>query len=74
MSLSVSDANAQRPGIGDLGRLGGDEFVVILPQVSSRAAAAATADSIIAVLHDPIHIGEHEIVMTPEHRHRHQPG
>jgi diguanylate cyclase len=65
MSISVSDANAQRPGIGDIGRLGGDEFVVILPQVSSRATAAATADSIIAMLHDPIHIGEHEIVMTP---------
>jgi diguanylate cyclase len=56
---------AQRPGIGDLGRLGGDEFVVILPEVNSRAAAAATAEHIIAVLHEPIHIGEHEIVMTP---------
>jgi len=54
-----------RPGIGDLGRLGGDEFVVILPQMASKAAAAATADSIIAALHEPIHIGEHEIVMTP---------
>ena len=65
MSHTSSDANVQRPGIGDLGRLGGDEFVVILPQVSSRAAAAATADSIISVIHDPIHIGDHEIVMTP---------
>ncbi len=60
------DTNApDAPGVGDLGRLGGDEFVVILPQVSSRAAAAATADSIISVLHDPIEIGDHEIVMTP---------
>jgi diguanylate cyclase (GGDEF)-like protein len=65
MTQGLSDPTAQRPGIGDIGRLGGDEFVVILPQVSSRAAAAATADSIISVLHEPIHIGEHAIVMTP---------
>src|SRR5579862_600921 len=62
---SGPEAGAQRPGVGDLGRLGGDEFVVILPEVSSRAAAAATADYIINVLHEPIHLGEHEIVMTP---------
>ncbi len=59
------DAAVQRPGIGDLGRLGGDEFVVILPEVTSRAAAAATADRVISALHEPIHLGEHEIVMTP---------
>ncbi|HEV7432772.1 MAG TPA: diguanylate cyclase, partial [Steroidobacteraceae bacterium] len=62
---ALGGGNAQRPGIGDLGRLGGDEFVVILPQVSSRSAASATADNIISVLRDPIHIGEHAIVMTP---------
>jgi diguanylate cyclase (GGDEF)-like protein len=62
---SAPDTIVHRPGIGDLGRLGGDEFVVILPEVSSRAAVAATADHIIAVLHEPIQIGEHEIVMTP---------
>jgi diguanylate cyclase (GGDEF)-like protein len=62
---AFGDGNAQRPGIGDLGRLGGDEFVVILPQVSSRAVAAAMAESIIAVLREPINIGEHQIVMTP---------
>ena len=61
----LSDPGVQRPGIGDLGRLGGDEFVVILPEVSSRAAAAAIADDIIAALHDPISIGDHEVVMTP---------
>jgi diguanylate cyclase (GGDEF)-like protein len=65
MTQTLSDANAQRPGIGDIGRLGGDEFVIILPQLASRAVAAATADCIISVLHDPIHIGDHEIVMTP---------
>ena len=59
------DAAAQRPGIGDIGRLGGDEFVVILPEVNSRAAAAATADRLISALHEPVHLGEHEIVMTP---------
>jgi diguanylate cyclase (GGDEF)-like protein len=62
---ATAGAGAQRPGIGDIGRLGGDEFVVILSQVSSRTAAAATADSIISQLHEPMHIGEHEIVMTP---------
>ncbi len=65
LGQKITDTNAQRPGVGDLGRLGGDEFVVILPQVSSRAAAAATAESIISALHDPIEIGEHQIVMTP---------
>jgi diguanylate cyclase (GGDEF)-like protein len=65
LSQKITHANAQRPGVGDLGRLGGDEFVVILPQICSRAAAAATADNIISVLHDPIQIGDHEIVMTP---------
>jgi len=62
---AIGEANAQRPGIGDLGRLGGDEFVVILPQVVSRDAAAGIANNIISVLHEPIHIGDHEIVMTP---------
>lgn len=65
LSQAVGSATAQRPGIGDIGRLGGDEFVVILPQLTAPAAAAATAENIIAVLHDPIRIGEHEIVMTP---------
>jgi predicted signal transduction protein with EAL and GGDEF domain len=64
------DADAPRPGAGagagagDLGRIGGDEFIALLPGVSSREAAAAVADLIIAALRQPVVIGQHEIIIT----------
>jgi diguanylate cyclase (GGDEF)-like protein len=61
----LGDCGPQRPGAGDLGRLGGDEFVAMLPEISSRDAASAAADRIIVALQQPVHLGHHEIVVTP---------
>jgi diguanylate cyclase (GGDEF)-like protein len=62
---TLGDCGPQRPGAGDLGRLGGDEFVAMLPQISDRDAALAAADRIIVALQQPVHLGHHEIVVTP---------
>jgi diguanylate cyclase (GGDEF)-like protein len=62
---NLGDCGPQRPGAGDLGRLGGDEFVAMLPEISSRDAASAAADRIIVALQRPVHLGHHEIVVTP---------
>jgi diguanylate cyclase (GGDEF)-like protein len=59
------DGGPLRPGAGDLGRLGGDEFVAMLPQITDRGAASEAADRIILALQKPVHLGHHEIVVTP---------
>ena len=46
---------ALRPG-DVLARLGGDEFAVVLPSFESRAALAAVADSIVAMIEQPYEI------------------
>jgi diguanylate cyclase (GGDEF)-like protein len=62
---TLGDCGPQRPGAGDLGRLGGDEFVAMLPQIADRDTAVAAADRIILALQQPVHLGHHEIVVTP---------
>ncbi len=47
-----------------VGRLGGDEFVVLLKRINAVDPAAETARRILAALHAPITIMEHECRVT----------
>jgi diguanylate cyclase (GGDEF)-like protein/PAS domain S-box-containing protein len=47
-----------------VGRLGGDEFVVLLNELQDIEAAAETAKRVLASLHAPIMIMEHECRVT----------
>ena len=47
-----------------VGRLGGDEFVVLLNEIQQIEAAAETAKRVLASLHAPIMIMEHECRVT----------
>ncbi|MGI9413199.1 MAG: putative bifunctional diguanylate cyclase/phosphodiesterase [Hyphomicrobiales bacterium] len=46
-------------------RLGGDEFVVFLHSVQSEAGILGTVKRLQRVLADPIHVGEHALLITP---------
>ncbi|MFN8041123.1 MAG: diguanylate cyclase [Acidimicrobiales bacterium] len=41
-----------------VGRLGGDEFLAVLRGVGDPAVAGATADRILALLDEPVHVGD----------------
>ena len=46
-------------------RLGGDEFVIVLHSVTDEAGVLAAVEQLHRVLADPIHIGEHALLITP---------
>ncbi len=46
-------------------RLGGDEFMVLLQDIASSEAAEAVAQRLIAVVSQPMRLGEHEVLVTP---------
>jgi diguanylate cyclase (GGDEF)-like protein len=45
-------------------RLGGDEFVILLSRIHAASDGARVAEKIIAVLSQPYHIEEHELLLT----------
>lgn len=44
--------------------MGGDEFVILLSRIHATSDAARVAEKIIAVLSQPYHIGQHELLLT----------
>jgi diguanylate cyclase (GGDEF)-like protein len=44
-------------------RLGGDEFAVLLPEVADAEAATAVADKLLAVLDEPVTVGQITLVV-----------
>lgn len=46
-------------------RLGGDEFTVLLPELDKEEWAAVVAQRIAEHLTVPMHLGEHQIIITP---------
>lgn len=46
-------------------RLGGDEFVVLLPRVSQRGDVEDVAAKLLAHFREPLHVGPHELRVTP---------
>ena len=50
---------------GDIaGRIGGDEFTVLVPHLNLREDAAALASRLLAVLSEPFHIDDYELVVS----------
>jgi diguanylate cyclase (GGDEF)-like protein/PAS domain S-box-containing protein len=45
-------------------RVGGDEFVILLSRIQAPSDAARVAENIIAILSQPYHIGQHELIVT----------
>jgi diguanylate cyclase (GGDEF)-like protein len=46
-------------------RVGGDEFTVLLPELDKEECAAVVAQRIAEQLAIPMHLGEHQIIITP---------
>jgi diguanylate cyclase (GGDEF)-like protein len=61
----VGRASAALPTGGNLGRLGGDEFVVLLPDLEDPEDARTVAERVIRLLGQPLHLAQHEMVVTP---------
>jgi diguanylate cyclase (GGDEF)-like protein len=49
----------------DLSRLGGDEFMVLLPDIASSHQAGLVAERIVRAITQPMHLGSHEVLVTP---------
>lgn len=48
-----------------LSRLGGDEFTILLQGLDSKDDARAVAERIIAAISQPMHLAQHEVLITP---------
>jgi len=46
-------------------RLGGDEFVILLPQISAEGDGERVAQKVLDLFNEPLHIGAHELRVTP---------
>ena len=47
-----------------IARMGGDEFTALLPGIENEEAVFAVAGKILAVLADPVDLGEHEVYVS----------
>jgi diguanylate cyclase (GGDEF)-like protein len=63
--LRTSDIVANSSDVEISARLGGDEFTVILPQLDREEDAGAVAQRISEQLGQPIHLGNHQVLITP---------
>ncbi len=48
-----------------LSRLGGDEFMILLQDLEHPEDAGAVADRLIAAVSQPVHLGRHDVLVTP---------
>jgi diguanylate cyclase (GGDEF)-like protein/PAS domain S-box-containing protein len=52
-------------GPGQLvGRMGGDEFVIIIENTDGEQDVAVLADKVLAAMAEPVHIDQHELMVT----------
>ncbi len=49
---------------GFLARLGGDEFTIVIEDVGSTAAAEARAREVIEAFHEPVRVGDRELLVS----------
>ena len=63
--VRLSDT-VSRSQLGELvARLGGDEFTVILPEIPRAEHAGVVAQRIAKQLAQPLHLGNHQVTITP---------
>jgi len=48
-----------------LSRLGGDEFMVLLPEITGPDQAGIVAERIVRTIAQPMHLAQHEVLVTP---------
>ncbi|ACN14678.1 signal transduction family protein (GGDEF domain protein) [Desulforapulum autotrophicum HRM2] len=63
--LRTSDTVSRSPAGEMVARLGGDEFTVILPEVTRAEHAGVVALRIAKQLAEPLHLGNHQVIVTP---------
>ncbi|MDO9236754.1 MAG: EAL domain-containing protein [Aquabacterium sp.] len=67
-SVLVEIARRLRTGMRTsdiVARLGGDEFVVLLPEITDAADGERVAQKVLDLFTPPLHIGQHELRVTP---------